>query len=613
MINRLLNHIHRFLAQDLSEFKADITNLFVRAINSIKLLSVVMEDKRLNINQPLLSVRRLSPKAASQKNENRKFGSYLPTMPPIEPFKTEFKLDPLKNTGSIPFVWEHSPGRPKDDESHNQIQPKEYPLGLPKLPPGRISKPRKKDSDNITQDHVHLHLHTNLPKDRSSLQSVFQTEEKKSRFERSKSMKKEIRSDSSEGDDNNNETFMDALDTLSRGDQSSFYNCSTSGVNVNVNSTHDQSDVMNTSGILRSDPKLRDFMMGRFIPAAKAMASETQTPHHHLYSSRKQIFRDNHPREVKKLANMENKKLQLRYGPMFLQDTKEEEEEEDDSYHEYYEHEYEHENSSFKFCGLLPRFCSRGSLNLVGPVPGIGMKPMRISRTHASSNSLGSFIEIEKRSLTRSHLVKHHDSIGTSNQKNHNHNHNYNFNHNHPKLEGSKLYNRLQGCGFSESSVSENESSSSSSQKKRLSFKELLNDKNNLKNERVRDNQDSIIEKTLYVDTENSIPSNVKQENTDTDTQGHVETQTQTQVVDQSPKDSEDSAYDTPTPPPLPKSPSDSWLGRTLPSVSSNNKQTTIRWNPRFRPSDMLAAESESDKTPPLRIPKGPLLPIPES
>ncbi|KAL4586348.1 hypothetical protein LXL04_010984 [Taraxacum kok-saghyz] len=560
MINRLLNHIHRFLAQDLIEFKEDITNLFVRAINSIKHLPVLMEDKRLNINQPLLSVRRHSPKASSQKNESRKFGSYLPTMPPIEPLKTEFKLSPLKNTGNIPFVWEHSPGRPKDHETNNQIPSMESPLGIPKLPPGRISKPKKKDPDHITttttEDHNHIH---------SSLQSVFQTE---SKFQRSKSVKKERTPDtiSSDEQDDSNETFMDALDTLSRGDQSSFYNCSTSGVNVNFTTTHDQSD-MN-----RSDPKLRDFMMGRFLPAAKAMASEPPPQH----SSRKHFFTNNNNlKDVKKLANMENKKLQLRYGPTFLQDKEqqqqdEEEEDDDDSDHHY----YEHENTSFKFCGLIPRFCSKGSLNLVGPVPGLSIGTRTRTRTHLSSNSLGSFIEIENSLFT-----KYHASTSTSTSKQNN-------------LEGSKLYNRLQGCGISSGFVKSIQSPVSENQKKRLSFKELLNDRNR--------NEDSIIEKTLYVDTENSIPSNLKKE-------GSGSSQN-TEIEDENSKDSEeDSGYDVPAPPPLPKSPSDSWLGRTLlPSVS--NKQ--IRWNPRFRSSD---SRTESDKTTPLRIPKGPLLPIPEN
>ncbi|KAI3498062.1 hypothetical protein L1887_33786 [Cichorium endivia] len=559
MINRLFNHIHRFLAQDLREFKTDISNLFVRALNSIKLLPVLMEDKRLNINQPLLSVRRLSPKAASQKNGGRKFGSYLPHIPSIEPCRTEFKLDPLKNTGNIPFVWEHSPGKPKD-ETNKQIQIKENPLGLPKLPPGRNLKPRKKDSENINEDHIHIPTHTNVTNIRSSLQNVFQTETKKK--------------ETSDSSDDTNEEFMDALDTLSRGDQSSFYNCSASGATV----TH-ESDVNNPSGNLKSDPKLGDFMMGRFLPAAKAMASEP--PLHH--AARKHFIKEN-PREIKKLANMENKKFQLRYGPTF--DVHDNEEEDEDSDHEYYEH-----GNTSKFCGLLPRFCSRGSLNLVGPVPGISMR----TRTPFSS-----FIERDREStrpgtFARSQLPKQQDSVETANQKN----------FNYPKLEGSKLYNRLQGCGISagfsesfQSLVSENDSTQ---QKRRLSFKELLNG-----NKHKIEGQDSISEKTLYVDTENSIPSSINKADDE------LENDVETEVVDerngdQNSKDSEDCVFERPAAPPLPKSPSDSWLGRTLPSVSSK------RWNPRFRSSNVVSTDTESDKSTQLRIPKGPLLPIPES
>ncbi|KAI3719727.1 hypothetical protein L6452_20629 [Arctium lappa] len=480
----------------------------------------------------------------------------------VESCKTELNSDPMTNTGSVPFVWEHSPGRPKDETDKRRIQTKESPPSLPKLPPGWILKPKKKDSDNVTED--------------------LSTE-----FESAKLAKKESSdsgNDDDDDDDDTDEAFMDALDTLSRG-ESSFYNCSASGVSGLESN-------VKPSGILSADPKVRDFMMGRFLPAAKAMVSEVPQN-----ASRKHVVKEK-PREVKRITNVDSKKVQLRYGPNFLQDMiRDNDEEEEDSDYEY----DEHGNISSKLCGFLPRFCLKGSVGHVNPVSGT----RTANRTHASSSTISSFSETENEPARIA--IYEHRSFDRSSV---------------PETSNQNIYNRLPGRGISyEGSQSfVPERNNPSSQKKRAtSFKELLADD---KNKNEQDDQDFLIEKTLYVDTVHMIKSpkgqsKFRAEDTDmmvADDESQDQMKMETHMDedpeewidvkngDQDLKGSQDGVFELPAPPPLPKSPSDSWLWRTLPSVSSKNTNTAIRWNPKYPPSNAQIGHSE-----------GPLLPIPES
>ncbi|KAI3731763.1 hypothetical protein L1987_62952 [Smallanthus sonchifolius] len=558
----------------------------LQALNvSVKQFVILMENNRLNINRPLLSVRR----RVSSQNEDRRKESYLPIRPSIESRTTELKSDLLMNTGSVPFGWEQSPGRPKNE----QIQTMDSPPSLPKLPPGRFLEPMKKDSViNVS---------------------------KITKSESMESTKKESSgSRNDDEDEDNDEAYMDALDTLSRG-ETSFYNCSASGVSGLG------SDV--ASGFLPADPKMRDFMMGRFLPAAKAMASDL--PQH---TFKKNIIKQK-PQEVKKFVNIDdnnnNNEMKLRYGPNFLQDVTPDEvgndEDDDDSDYDY----NEHGNKSSKLCGLIPRFCS------VNPVHGMCVRArLPVSpakKTQASSSSSNSFIETDcepARNATYKHRslnsILKNEPTETSN------------------LEGLKLYNRLQGneisvdlSGSFQSTVSEQ--SDSSSKKKGVSFKELLADKS--MNETETDSEDSVIEKTLYVDTvqiikspqEIPFPSCVKPESIfneslksdmiadepkhDLETKKYEDPEVGLEVLndlngDKQLKASETRVFEHPVAPPLPKSPSDSWLCRVLPSVSSKN--THMRWNPKYPSSNMVANYSKTDENVRLGNPQGQLNSIPE-
>lgn len=182
-------------------------------------------------------------------------------------------------------------------------------------------------------------------------------------------------------------------------------------------------------------------------------------------------------------------------------------------------------------------------------------------------------------------------------------------------LEGSKLYNRLQGpwisadvSGSIQPTVSEQ--SDLSLKKKGLRFMEMLADKNT-DEITATCSQDSILEKTLYVDTicvaespkADPIPSFTKQQPSfneplesdmfaddpkhDMKASKCKDFDAEFELFDEDVKGKQklQKAYETrlfqhPAPPPLPKSPSDSWLGRTLPSVSS--KRVPMMWIPKY-------------------------------
>lgn len=554
-----------------------------------------MENNKLNISRPLLSVRRALSMTTSPSNSNRENENRLPVRPTIEISKPELNSGPLVNSGSVPFGWEQSPGRPKN-ETDKISQTKKYSPTVPKLPPGRCLKPVKKD---LAPNAI------NIAKNGSS----------------------------SSRDDNDHhhesdsdEAYMDALDTLSRG-ETSFYNCSVSGVSgfgSNVISPGSRPD----------DSKMRDFMMRRFLPAAKAMT--TDVPQHTL---KKNVVKEK-PREVKILVNTDDKKGQLRYGPNFLEDdTHDKKESEEESADDSDSDIKILGNKSSKFCGLIPRgFCS------ANPVRGMCMKtrfPISPAgnKTHPSGPSSSSVSSISGSENEPARIAIHeHRALNGIVKKD----------FTEPaKLEGSKLYNRLQGPGVSvtvsgpsQSTVSEQ--SPSSANKKGVSFKELLADKNKNEPETITNGQDSIVEKTLYVDTlhvvkspkEASVPSNEKPQSSvnesfesdtcadkskhDMKTEGWTDTEFDADEFeytscDKKMKGYEQKLYELLAPPPLPQSPSDSWLWRTLPSASSK-QMTPIKWNAKDGPSsDTLASDQETDKNNESQSPQGPLDTIPEN
>ncbi|KAL3509133.1 hypothetical protein ACH5RR_028534 [Cinchona calisaya] len=342
----------------------------------------MMEDKQLNLNRPLLSVRRHTSTVASEKDTKKSTRSLLPSIPRPPSYKSELKSGPVTNPGSVPFVWEQSPGRPKDERI---LQPhSERPLVAPKLPPGRTVKANQQDNDNASEN---LTVNKSQVGNPHGSQSIPELDEYSRRFMCAEDTVEEAEEGKADSEDDD-EVYEDALDTLSR-TESFFFNCSVSGI-----SGLDDSDVK-SSGTLSTDPQAREFMIDRFLPAAKAMVSETpQYPP----APKKPVVQDN-PRQLKKVVNGD-KQPQLRYGPSFARHYSEFHdnggEESDDDYDE---------NGKFptKACGFLPRFCLNS--RLLNPLPGMSvrtrvpMSPATRVQPRSSSASTCSKTENEISSL----------------------------------------------------------------------------------------------------------------------------------------------------------------------------------------------------------------------
>ncbi|CAJ2660615.1 unnamed protein product [Trifolium pratense] len=247
----------------------------------------LMEKKKLNLNQPILSVRRVRSTIASESDDKRKStNNSLARLPPSGPVRV----------GAIPFQWEKTPGKPKD------ISVIENGIG------SNVS-----GSQNVVSFDKKVILH--------------------------ESGKEGIEEKAGSDSDDGNESFKDARDTLSR-TESFFMSGRMSGV-------YDDHEVqVQPKGSFLSDEKARDFMIDRFLPAAKAMISET-----HHYASKKPIVGQGQQKQLWKIGSTENssplnqhrlKSLRHKEGGVF---------EIDDS-----------ENYTTT-CGLFPHFC------LLNPVP----------------------------------------------------------------------------------------------------------------------------------------------------------------------------------------------------------------------------------------------------
>ncbi|XP_044502622.1 uncharacterized protein LOC123223518 [Mangifera indica] len=330
-----------------------------------------MEEKQLDFNQPFLSVRRFSSTVTTSKVDDKsKTANTVPKTPPLPAYKSELISGPISNPGTVPFVWEKTPGRPKN-ESKSQTGALERPPIAPKLPPGRILNVKQQPLDKACEGTNSKWSQTGNAQTTSK--SVPPADKNAIKRESSKGWMEETESSTTEDGD---EAFVDALDTLSR-TESFFLNCSVSGV-----SGLDDAQLKPT-GTFSTDPQTRDFMMGRFLPAAKAIASEA--PHH---TTRKQpIVWEQQPRQIKKVANINKQQPPKQYSSNNVYFH---------SQHERWEENYDeddydvHESSSAVVCGLLPRFCLKSSFCLMNPVPGMRLQerePLSLGHHRAQATS----------------------------------------------------------------------------------------------------------------------------------------------------------------------------------------------------------------------------------
>ncbi|XP_022930808.1 uncharacterized protein LOC111437179 [Cucurbita moschata] len=328
----------------------------------------LMEEKQLDFGQPLLSVRRFTSTGTPPETHEKTRPE--PKIPPLPVCKSELKSGPVRNPGTVPFVWEQTPGKPKDEGTTTTQISKRPPL-VPKLPPGRTRK--------VNQE-VPTPIDDSLGKnDRETVEEMA-------------SCKSRNDDDDEEDDDDDDEVYRDANDRFYRS-ESFFLNCSFSGV-----SGLDGSEIQPPAAS-SMDPHARNFMLDRFLPAAKAMASET-LPH----TNRKLTVPIEQSSEIKTITNgnrqsRPNVHVQRKHvKEIFMEESEDEDDDYDESGY-----------TSARGCGFLPRFCLKGSFFPLNPVPGMRMQATSVRRIRNSSIKSSKDAVNEKRSshgqgITRTRL-----------------------------------------------------------------------------------------------------------------------------------------------------------------------------------------------------------------
>ncbi|CAO2842307.1 unnamed protein product [Amaranthus hypochondriacus] len=334
-----------------------------------------MEKKQLNFSAPLMSARRYSSPLRSSGEDNKRDSP--PNHPnSIHTQRSDVNLGEVVKPGSVPFIWEQIPGKAKGGNESNVLSPQEVPT-TPRVPPTMPFPPGKKSVDlngfrtpnMLSGELVILRPRNKLSSDLNTLRPNKLSSELKTlsakfpssisgvaRWESSKE-ETEINEESSESE-NDDATFSDAIETFSQHESFSI-NCSVSGLSASERPETKHPDNPPT------DPKARDFMMNRFLPAAKAMTLEPSQ-----YATRKQLVAVEQNKEVKALVpramtpppngNVYN------IVPYTGQDIGSEDESDDE------EDSYDGRSAlsvKVKACRFLPWFCSKNSLRLVNPLP----------------------------------------------------------------------------------------------------------------------------------------------------------------------------------------------------------------------------------------------------
>ena len=307
-----------------------------------------MEERKLNFNAPLMSVRRFSKASSSlvEVNEKKPEDSQLSRRSSFRVSRPPFNLEEVTEQVAVPFHWEQIPGRAKNGSgsASPEVQlPPERTCSSPGLSFGRALEMEA--------------CYQNECEANSSNAVVVRLESTKA---------SETRSLVSENDDDDD--FSDARETLSLTGSFSINNCSVSGLSGYNGRT------------FQTDPQTRDFMMSRFLPAAKAIVLEPAK-----YSLKKQPIAVEQPRQVKTMPS-ENRRMSplkqlestllLRYCRDEVHEVDGESESVDD--------EYDNPgNISARGCGLIPNICFKNALGFLSPVPGMRIRTeSRISITN---------------------------------------------------------------------------------------------------------------------------------------------------------------------------------------------------------------------------------------
>ncbi|XP_047331321.1 uncharacterized protein LOC124934867 [Impatiens glandulifera] len=176
-----------------------------------------MEKKQLHLDRPLLSVRRIPSQLPDEWGTKKNIPPRLNSAPLYTPEKD---LTRVSKPGAVPFFWEKIPGRPKEEQEAVESE----------SPVESASTPRLLDERNLMKK-----------KSQVAATSPYDSNQESA-----------------------DEMYSDALETRSPTESFSF-DCSLSGLSGNGSAEPRSSRTFST------DLQTRDFMMMRFLPAAKAM------------------------------------------------------------------------------------------------------------------------------------------------------------------------------------------------------------------------------------------------------------------------------------------------------------------------------------------------------
>ncbi|KAK6917693.1 Protein of unknown function DUF688 [Dillenia turbinata] len=308
-----------------------------------------MEDnKKLNLNAPLMSARRYPSPLADRRNRQ----VVEKSVPNRQQSLPAYKLEQVTEPVAVPFLWEQIPGMPKS-KNRQESRVSYDPSVTPRLPP-KLKENRSKSGPIVLISNV---------------------DQKRERFN-----KATVQNACPDVENDDDDAYSDALDAFSELESLSL-SCSVSGL-----SGSDGLDAK-PCGTFFIDPQTRDLMMSRFLPAAKAMILETP-----LYVSKKQQATPELPRRSIDEA-AKGRRLQLnQYGsntiPQYDQDAGGEESEDEDF------DDNDSVNLRVKACGLIPRFCTKNTASLLNTVSGVKVRTQvpgssakgngRIPKTHHS-------------------------------------------------------------------------------------------------------------------------------------------------------------------------------------------------------------------------------------
>ncbi|KAL3617031.1 hypothetical protein CASFOL_039425 [Castilleja foliolosa] len=325
-----------------------------------------MEKRQLDFNAPLLSARRFSsPRNSSELVQPRKPFDKQTRQQSLPLNKYDWEPEDVTKPGSVPFNWEQTPGRPKSEAqtrfpSPNRLSntpklpPSRFNSGeIPRLPPGRQqSGPSKYLSGDRSND-ISIY--------RAKLDPFGDHAILLEKLNESLECKDES---SSESED---DTYSDALNALSPTETCS----GVSGVRH--------------SGKFLVDKQTRDFMMDRFLPAAKAVVLETP---------KKPMAIDSGPKEVKKVVSVSGeitKPLLRQYGsdklPPYYRhpDFDNVESDEDEEVSRGGDVVPVSSKKAGKSWGInIPKICVKSSLCLLNPLPS-----MKKSRSRPTTPTAG--------------------------------------------------------------------------------------------------------------------------------------------------------------------------------------------------------------------------------